>query len=211
MQRLVDDEAGREPGLVDVARGPSGQQLFLRELSGLETKALPGTARATTPFFSPDGRWVGFWRLEDHKLWKVSVSGGPPIEIGAMDTPFTALWGADDEILLEGARQLWSISAAGGQPREIPIRDRSQDESISLRARIPGGSDLLIASQRPEGPWLEVLSRDTGKRRRLLRGGGMVVAPDSLPRGTSCMETETRSSPFWWTRNASSLSASPCP
>ena len=158
------------------ARGPQGRQLFLRELSGLSTRVLPGTERATTPFFSPDGRWVGFWRAEDHKLWKVSISGGPPIEIGATDAPQTALWGADDEILFEGAGGLWAISAAGGQPRELLIQDRLKDERISLRARIPGGSDLLIATFRSEGAWLEVLSRQTGKRRRLLRGGGMVAA-----------------------------------
>jgi Tol biopolymer transport system component len=162
--------------LVFLARGPRGQQLFLRELSGVETRALPGTERATTPFFSPDGRWIGFWRVEDGKLWKISVSGGPPIEIGATEGFFSALWGADDEILFEGATRLWSIPAAGGSPREIPVRDVAEDEDISLRARIPGRSDLLVASHRPGGAWLEVLSRQTGRRRRLLRGGAMVVA-----------------------------------
>ena len=47
---------------------------------------------------------------------------------------------------------------------------------ISLRARIPGRSDLLVASIRPGEAWLEVLSRETGRRRRLLRGGGSVGA-----------------------------------
>jgi Tol biopolymer transport system component len=162
--------------LVFQARGVQGRQLFVRELSGFETRPLPGTERATTPFFSHDGRWVGFWRAEGHKLWKVAVSGGPPVEIGATDAPQTALWGADDEILLEGAAHLWSISSAGGQPRQILVGDRSEDERISLRSRIPGRSEILVASHRPGGAWLEVLSRESGKRRRLLRGGGMVVA-----------------------------------
>ncbi len=163
--------------LVLRARGTKGSQLFIRELSGFETKALPGTGAATTPFFSPDGRWVGFGRAEDHKLWKISVSGGPPIEIGATDSPHNALWGANDEILFEGgADRLWSISATGGQPREIVVRDRRKDERISLRARIPGQDDLLVASIRPGEASLQVLSRQTGLRRELLRGGGGLVA-----------------------------------
>ena len=166
-------------GLVVRARGANGSQLFLRELSGFETRALPGTQTATTPFFSPDGRWVGFWRPEDRILRKVSVSGGPPIEIGPTDVPHTALWGPGDEILFDTAfpgSELWSIPAEGGKPQEIVVRDRSKGETISLRAQIPGRRDLLIASIRPGEAWLEVLSRETGERRRLLRGGRNTLA-----------------------------------
>ena len=35
---------------------------------------------------------------------------------------------------------------------------------------------MLVASLRPEEIWLDVLSRQTGKRRHLLRGGGNVLA-----------------------------------
>ena len=42
--------------LVFRARGNGRSQLFLRELSGFETRPIPGTEHATTPFFSPDGQ-----------------------------------------------------------------------------------------------------------------------------------------------------------
>jgi serine/threonine-protein kinase len=163
--------------LVFQAFGPRGHQLFLRELSESETRPLPGTERATAPFFSPDGQWVGFWRAEDRKIWKTPVSGGPPIAIGVTDQPSKPLWGADDEILFQGD-VLWSISAFGGEPRAVPIRDRSEDEWIPLRDRIPGRRDLLVMSWRPGDAdnWLEVLSRETARRRRLLRGARMQVA-----------------------------------
>jgi serine/threonine protein kinase len=51
--------------LVFRARGDGRSQLFLRELSGFDTRPVPGTQMATTPFFSPDGQWIGFWRAED--------------------------------------------------------------------------------------------------------------------------------------------------
>ena len=62
------------------------------------------------------------------------------------------------------------------RPNEIPVRDRANGERISLRARVPGGNDLLVASIRPGESWLEVLSRKNGTRRRLLKGGSNVIA-----------------------------------
>jgi hypothetical protein len=129
---------------------------------------------ATTPFFSPDGRWVGFWRAEDRILRKVPIAGGAPIEIGPTDVPHVALWEPNDEIVGYSAGstdRLWSIPAGGGTPRPIPVRDLKDGETIALRANVPGGNDLLLAAAGPEGTWLDVLSRQTGLRRRLLRTG----------------------------------------
>ena len=94
-------------------------------------------------------------------------------------SPIVALWTSNDEIVIEGGDQngeLWSIPASGGTPKAIAVRDRSAGELISLRARVPGSNDLLVASTGADGTWLEVLSRETGKRRRLLRGGSNVAA-----------------------------------
>jgi hypothetical protein len=52
----------------------SKQQLYFRSLDGLDSKAISGTEGATSPFFSPDGQWIGFFALG--KLKKVSVAGG---------------------------------------------------------------------------------------------------------------------------------------
>ena len=165
--------------LVFRARGNGQSQLFLRELSGFETRPIPGTEHATTPFFSPDGNWIGFWRAEDRILRKVSLAGGSPIELARTDVPIVALATSNDEIVIEAGDQkgeLWSIPASGGTPRAIDVRDRSNGELISLRARVPGSRDLLLASTGADGTWLDVLSRETGKRRRLLRGGSNVLA-----------------------------------
>ena len=37
------------------------QQLYLRALDQLAATPIAGTEGASSPFFSPDGRWVGFW------------------------------------------------------------------------------------------------------------------------------------------------------
>ena len=37
------------------------QHLYLRPLSEPEATPIAGTEEAYSPFFSPDGRWLGFW------------------------------------------------------------------------------------------------------------------------------------------------------
>ena len=52
----------------------SSQQIYLRAFDSLEAKPLAGTEGATSPFFSPEGQWIGFFA--GGKLKKVAVSGG---------------------------------------------------------------------------------------------------------------------------------------
>jgi serine/threonine protein kinase len=40
------------------------QQLYLRAVDSLEARPILGTEGATGPFFSPDGQWLGFSRME---------------------------------------------------------------------------------------------------------------------------------------------------
>jgi len=160
-------------------RGGGRSQLFLRELSGFTVTPIAGTETATSPFFSSDGRWIGFWRAEDRMLRKVSVEGGAPIELAPTDSVHAALWLPNDEIVIDTGypgSELWSIPAGGGTPTAMVVRDRADGEQIRLRAGVPGSDDLLVASITPNGTWLDVLSRETGKRRRLVKGGGSVLA-----------------------------------
>jgi len=50
------------------------RQLYLRAIDSVEAKALPGTESAYSPFFSPDGMWIGFFA--QGKLKKVSLAAG---------------------------------------------------------------------------------------------------------------------------------------
>ena len=56
------------------AQSGGRQQLHVRAINGLESKALAGTDGATNPFFSPDGQWIGFFA--QGKLKKISVETG---------------------------------------------------------------------------------------------------------------------------------------
>jgi len=55
-------------------------QLYIRKLDQVSAVAIPGSERASNPFFSPDGNWVGFTSL-DGELKKIEYTGGVPITI----------------------------------------------------------------------------------------------------------------------------------
>jgi len=79
------------------------QRLYLRRISD-QDKATPirGTEGAISPFFRPDGQWIGFFAGD--KLRKVSIQGGEPDII--CDVPpgsgCGGSWGQGDKIIFSG-------------------------------------------------------------------------------------------------------------
>jgi serine/threonine protein kinase len=63
------------------ATGP--QQLYVQEMDSLEGKPIAGTEGAVSPFFSPDGQSLGFFTFD--WLKRVSISGGPPVPLAAVN------------------------------------------------------------------------------------------------------------------------------
>ena len=57
-------------------RGGAESWLFLREVDQLEATRLPGTEGGTSPFFSPDGDWIGFFA--GGELKKAPLTGAAP-------------------------------------------------------------------------------------------------------------------------------------
>src|SRR5881394_860660 len=80
--------------------GGPRSQLLIRPRSQLHAIAVPGTEGASTPFFSPDGKHVGF--LREHIVQIASVSGGPPITVSDSLTGVAgASWGPDNFIYVD--------------------------------------------------------------------------------------------------------------
>ena len=84
--------------LVYVASAAGGRtQLFRRSLDNYDATVIDGTEGATAPFFSPDGRWLGFYA--DGQLQRVSMSGGSPLPIAEAPPVWSATWSGDDSII----------------------------------------------------------------------------------------------------------------
>ena len=52
---------------------------MFRHLDEFDATTAQGTDGAYNPFFSPDGKWVGFWAYGHFK--KAPVGGGPVVEV----------------------------------------------------------------------------------------------------------------------------------
>jgi serine/threonine-protein kinase len=90
--------------------------LFRRAIDQVEAVPMRDTEDAAAPFFSPDGRWVGFFTPS--ALKKVPVDGGPATTITAVvGQRYGASWGVNDVIVFAagGSPNLMRVPAAGGK------------------------------------------------------------------------------------------------
>jgi WD40 repeat protein len=120
-------------------------RVFLRRMDGLEASPLSGTQGALSPFFSPDGQWIGFFA--DGKLKKVSVRGGEPVTLCEAPINRGASWGRDDLIVFSPTlfAGLMRISANGGSPELLASPDTSKGErSYRWPQILPGGKSVLF-------------------------------------------------------------------
>src|SRR5262249_53222880 len=125
----------------------ANQQLYLRAMGEIEARPIQGTRQegqgVDTPFFSPDGRWIGFYSLADATIKKVRVTGGAAVKICDADNPFGAAWSPDDQIFIgQGPKGILRVSANGGKPETVvSVKSRETAHSPQL---LPGGDGLLF-------------------------------------------------------------------
>jgi serine/threonine-protein kinase len=148
-------------------------QLYVRAMDSLETRAIPGIERRVhSPFFSPDGQWLGFWA--DGELKKISTTGGSSISLARIEF-CGATWGADDNILLGMGQGLSRIAATGGTPQNLTAADSANGESQYFFPEfLPGGKAMLFTVVTSDANYDEaqiVVQRlDTRERHVLIQG-----------------------------------------
>ncbi|MFI5197255.1 MAG: protein kinase [Thermoanaerobaculia bacterium] len=185
----------------------AGNKLFIRPLDRDEIRPIPGTDGGVSPFFSPDGLWVGFFA--DGKLKKVPLAGGSAITLcdiqAIRGASFGAgSWGVDGTIVFMPRHFLGlrRISASGGESAALTTVDASRLESHNFPQILPDGDHVLfeIDTIGPKSvPRAAVVSLRTGKQSvvaedaaypRYLpmgflvftRGGSLFAEPFSLER-----------------------------
>jgi len=109
---------------------------------------VPGTEGATSPFFSPDGRQVGF--LRDFIVQIASLDGGPPITVlDSLTGVSGASWGPDNFIYADAFSELKGLvrveAKPGAGPRWFTTLDTARGEiDHAWPDVLPNGKGVLL-------------------------------------------------------------------
>jgi serine/threonine-protein kinase len=156
------------------------QSLVVRPLDRLQETVLAkgeGLIGPYHPFFSPDNAWIGFVTRNDLK--KISVTGGAPITIAAVERSRGASWGPDGTIVFAPSvfSALMRVPATGGTAAPLTTLDEAKDERTHRWPQwLPDGRHVLFNvlsgdSTSFDGGTIEVVRVDTGERKVVHRGG----------------------------------------
>ena len=150
----------------------TNQQFYLRTMDQMVATPVRGTEKnARSPFFSPDGEWIGFYT--EGQLKKVAIRGGAPVNLCAARNPHGARWGADDTIVYgQRGSGILQVSADGGTPELlIPL---TETEEVGHGPQVLP-CEAVLFTLRDGTNWdnaqIVVQSLETGVRKVLIDGG----------------------------------------
>jgi Tol biopolymer transport system component len=129
-----------------VSKAEEGRpQIYIRALGSEEALPLSGTEGASYPFWSPDGRHMGFFT--NGTLKKVDLDGGAPMTISAAADGRGGSWNAEGVILFAPDTQspIHRISAGGGEATPVTTLDVARQGETTHRFPhfLPDGRHFL--------------------------------------------------------------------
>jgi len=118
---------GRTLALVAYSDQANKNVVWIHQVGGRGSTLLPGTEGATYPFWSPDGRSLGFFA--QGKLKTVDVTSGRSAQVIA-DAPFGrgGTWALDGTIVFtpDAWSGMYRVPSSGGNPTEVTKPDPSK-------------------------------------------------------------------------------------
>jgi eukaryotic-like serine/threonine-protein kinase len=157
-----------------LAVSPDGKQfvygtskgLYMRSADELIAKLIAGTEGSTEqPFFSPDGKWIGYFSVSDHKLKKIAISGRAPAALCDVEQLAGASWGTDNTVVYgQYPGDIKRISADGGTPESL-VKAKS---GLPIYPQVlPDRKSFLFISAENK---ITVQSIKSGERKELFAG-----------------------------------------
>jgi serine/threonine-protein kinase len=146
-------------------------RLFIRRMDSLQVSQIPGTERAGWPFFSPDGRWLGF--VQRHRVRRLPLDGGPVAEL--TDGDWNGAFGPDGALYStpEYNTGLSYLAPGASRPRALTTPDSTRNELGHWAPRLlPDGKTLLFTNYSLPLPKanIEAMSLGSGKRKVVVEG-----------------------------------------
>ena len=151
-------------------------RLYARRLDDWTARPLTGTEGAIEPFFSPDGRAVGFLSTRDLRLKWVSLTGGAPNDICAAPFYTAAAWADNDTIYFSdgglSGTLLRKVAVSGGVVGAVgetvegsPVAGMVRVLPGSRQALVDMGASIMTSS-------VALVDLATGTFRVVLRDAG---------------------------------------
>jgi Tol biopolymer transport system component/predicted Ser/Thr protein kinase len=165
--------------LAFVGHTKNGSALWIRPIGTSQPRMLPGTEKARMPFWSPDGKALGFFA--DGKLKRIFVAGGPPQLICDAPASFGGTWNRDNVILFAATYTdpIMRVDANGGKPQPVTRLEKGE-EAHRWPSFLPDGEHFVFLGDAPrtEDHFIRLGSLEDGKSVKLAQAVTHAVAPD---------------------------------
>jgi Tol biopolymer transport system component/predicted Ser/Thr protein kinase len=125
--------------------------LWVRPLNRTEARLIPGTVGAWFPFWSPDGKSIGFYT--GFKMMRVDLAGGAPLVLCECSVVRGASWTSDGTVIFGSiGYALRRVPDSGGTPSPLTTLDDAAGEvSHYWPQALPGGRFLFfVQTNKPE-------------------------------------------------------------
>jgi serine/threonine protein kinase len=125
--------------------GAEREPLYLREFDSTELQPIRGTGGVYDPFWSPDGRHIGFFA--NGKLRRIDLATSSATTIANVGESRGGTWGADGTILFAPSPNgpIYRVPAAGGTPQPVTKLDAGRKEVGHWRPSfLPDGKHFLF-------------------------------------------------------------------
>jgi DNA-binding winged helix-turn-helix (wHTH) protein/Tol biopolymer transport system component len=153
-------------------------EVWLTDLQAGDTRRVSGTGSATRPFWSPDGRSLGFFA--DGSLKTVPVSGGASRTLAMVRNGNGGSWAPDGRILFADLRSpILAVGPSGGEPVPVTALDAARQEVAHLVPQVlPDGRRFLyyVQSANPDTAGTYVGSLDSDGKTRVLEAQAVYAA-----------------------------------
>ena len=130
--------------LAFVAHSGETKMLWVRALNSDTAQQLEGTQNAMHPFWSPDGRYIGFFA--NGKLAKIAATGGPVAVLADAPNSRGGSWSANDVIVFapDFLGGLSKVSAQGGAVEPATLIEKTKHDTHRWPWFLPDGKHFLF-------------------------------------------------------------------
>ena len=131
--------------------GKEPTSLYFQALDSMAPTKLDGTENATFPFWSPDGKFIGFF--SNGKLRKIPAAGGPVTVLAEAPAGRGGAWSPENIIVYtpDYRESLWKVSANGGTAERLTTLDASKHSTHRWPSFLPDGRHFLFLATNHAG------------------------------------------------------------